>query len=202
MSRLQRDAELFELYLSDEAAKLMLSFVDEVLKWNKAYNLTSITDFEEAFVKHILDSLSVAPYLASGNVLDVGTGAGFPGVPLALAQPNLPFTLADSNAKKIRFIHHFILMNGLKNVVAVHTRIEKLSESGSYSTIMCRAFSDMAVTLNLAQHLLSPGGQFLFMKGPHFEDELTRLPVNAKPEILKIEVPGLDAERYIIRVTF
>jgi 16S rRNA (guanine527-N7)-methyltransferase len=200
-SRLKRDAESFELTLTDETTRLILSFVDEVLKWNKAYNLTSITDYEEAYVKHILDSLSVAPYLTAGKVLDVGTGAGFPGIPLALAKPTLQYTLADSNAKKIRFINHFILMNGLKNVSAVHTRAEQINEPGVYSTIMCRAFSDIAATLKLVQHLLSPGGQFLFMKGPHFEEELSRLPVSAKSEILKIEVPGLDAERYIIRVT-
>lgn len=201
IKRLKRDAESFGLAIGDDKAKLMITFLEDVFKWNKAYNLTSITDPEEAYVKHLLDSLSVAPYLVNENVLDVGTGAGFPGIPLAIVTPETHFTLADSNAKKVRFINHFILMHGLKNVTAIHARVEQLGKASEFSTITSRAFSDMAATIELVRHLLAPEGQFLFMKGPQFEDELTRLPHNAKAEILKIEVPGLGAERYIIRVT-
>jgi len=186
----------------DERQQLqLLKLSSELLRWNKAYNLTAITDPQAVLTHHLLDSLAVAPDLAGTTVADVGTGAGFPGLPLAIAQPHRQFTLIDTVDKKLRFIDHAVRELGLANVQTRHARVETLAPESSFDTVIARAFAPLPKMLALVAPLCDAHTRVLAMVGrwPPPEAAEAVLPpqwqqVSERP----IEVPGLGAERHIL----
>jgi len=184
-----------DLPVADQAK--LIAFRDLLLKWNKTYNLTALRDPGLAISHHLLDSLAILPHLGSGPLLDVGSGGGLPGIPLAIACPELSVSMVDTVQKKTTFLQQAAIELGLKNVAVHHARVEEIS--GQYAQISSRAFSELALFVSLTRHLLAPGGRWLAMKGVRPGDELKALPADVAIEaIIPLTVPGLDAERHLI----
>ena len=185
--------------LSASARTSLLEYCDLISKWNKTYNLTSVDDPEQMVSLHLLDSLAVLPFLPGGRVLDVGTGAGLPGIPLAIARPVQNFVLLDSNGKKTRFLVQASGQLGLDNIEVVNQRVESYQAPELFDVIISRAFSSLEQFLSTCDHLLAPGGQFLAMKGKLPEDELQQLPAGIQlVSSVELKIPGLDAERHLL----
>ena len=155
----------------------------------------------EMVTRHLLDSLAIEAHLRGARVLDVGTGPGLPGIPLAVARPDLGFTLLDANAKKTRFVVQAVGELVLKNVEVVQTRVENYRPSRTFDTVVSRAFASIADMLAHSRHLCAPGGRFLAMKGAYPEEELKALPAGCDIEVVPLAVPGLDAARHVVIVT-
>ena len=186
-----------DITLPDEAQHKLLAFRDLLLKWNKTYNLTALRDPAQAISHHLLDSLAILPHVGAGNLLDVGSGGGLPGIPLAIAMPELAVTMVDTVQKKTTFLQQAVIELGLKNVTVHHARVEELQ--GQYAQISSRAFAEIGLFISLTRHLLAPGGRWLAMKGVRPDDELKALPADITVEaIIPLTVPGLDAERHLI----
>lgn len=174
-------------------------FLGELTKWNKAYNLTAVRDPQQMVIRHIFDSLVAAPLLRGKRILDAGTGAGLPGIPLALCYPDKQFTLLDSNGKKIRFVQHVVGELGLSNVVPVQARAESYVPDQLFDTVISRAFTALADFIANSGRLTNPGGCLLAMKGKIPDAELQALPEDWQAtDIAALRVPGLQAERHIV----
>jgi 16S rRNA (guanine527-N7)-methyltransferase len=184
------------LSVSEQQITQLLGFINLIEKWNKAYNLTAIKTKADAVKLHLLDSLTVLPYLEGHRVIDIGTGAGLPGIPLAICLPHLAFTLLDSNAKKTRFVQQAVLELKLPNVQIVHSRVEDYQPAQGYNTVLTRAFDELANIVDTTQHLLAPAGMLLAMKGQYSEIELAQ--VNANKLIIPVKIPGVAAERNLV----
>jgi 16S rRNA (guanine527-N7)-methyltransferase len=183
--------------LPEAAQQQLLAFRDLLLKWNKTYNLTALRDPEQAISHHLLDSLAILPYVNDGALLDVGSGGGLPGIPLAIARPQLSVRMVDTVQKKATFLQQAAIQLGLKNVAVDHARVEELS--GQYAQISSRAFAELKLFVELTRHLLAPGGRWLAMKGVRPDDEIAALPAGIVVDrIVPLSVPGLDAERHLI----
>jgi len=179
----------------------LLDYVALLAKWNRVYNLTAVRRPEQMVTRHLLDSLAVLPYLKPGRVLDVGSGAGLPGIPLALAREECRFVLLDSNRKKTRFMHQAVAELGLTNVEVVAERVEAYRPQAPFDTIVSRAYSSIAELVGGARHALAPDGLFLIMKGVYPLAELEGLPPGLAVEAVhRLRVPGLDAERHVLVV--
>ncbi|MEN3371622.1 16S rRNA (guanine(527)-N(7))-methyltransferase RsmG [Dechloromonas sp. ZS-1] len=175
----------------------LLAFRDLLLKWNKTYNLTALRDPAQAISHHLLDSLAILPHVGDGPLLDVGSGGGLPGIPLAITRPTLSVSMVDTVQKKATFLQQAAIQLGLKNVTAYHARVEQLP--GQYTQISSRAFAELKLFTDLTRHLLAPGGRWLAMKGVRPDDEIAALPSDIIVEqIIPLHVPGLDAERHLI----
>jgi 16S rRNA (guanine527-N7)-methyltransferase len=177
--------------------------VSELLRWNKAYNLTSITDPDLILTHHLLDSLSVHPELVGTAIADVGTGAGFPGLPLAITNPQRSFTLIDAVDKKLRFVDHVIRALGLTNVKTRHARVEQLRDAGPFDTVVARAYAPMPRLLPSIATLCGPHTKVVAMKGrwppAPGSDEAGPFPAGWQLEVARrVDVPGLDAERHLL----
>lgn len=189
------------LVLPAATEQRLLDYVALLDKWNKTYNLTAVRDPVQMITHHILDSLAVRPFLQGPNTLDIGTGAGLPGIPLALACPQYQFTLLDSNAKKTRFVLQAKAELGLDNVQVVHERAERYRPAQKFATLLTRAFASLAEMLRLAGHLLTEDGEFLAMKGSYPKDELEQVsPPFRVLEVCRLVVPGLDEQRHLVRI--
>jgi 16S rRNA (guanine527-N7)-methyltransferase len=183
--------------LSEDAQHKLLAFRDLLLKWNKTYNLTALRDPAQAISHHLLDSLAILPHVGTGNLLDVGSGGGLPGIPLAIARPDLSVSMVDTVQKKTTFLQQAVIELGLKNVTVNHARVEKIQ--GQYAQISSRAFAEIGLFISLTRHLLAPDGRWLAMKGLRPDDELQALPADITVEaIIPLTVPGLGAERHLI----
>lgn len=183
--------------LPAKAPAKLLAYRDLLLKWNRTYNLTALRDPEQAISHHLLDSLAILPWVDGDSLLDVGSGGGLPGIPLAIARPELQVTLVDAVQKKASFLQQAAIELELPNLHAVHARVEDLS--GRFAQITSRAFSELAEFVRLTRHLLAPGGRWLAMKGVRPESEIESLPADV--QVVAIEplvVPGLGAERHLI----
>ena len=179
----------------------LLAYVALLAKWNRAYNLTAVRQPAQMVVRHLLDSLAVRPYLHGMRLLDVGSGAGLPGIPLALAEPARRFTLLDSNGKKVRFLTQAVAELRLDNVDVVQCRVADFRPRKPFDSILSRAFSGMAELIDQAAHLLAAQGRFLFMKGAYPEAEVAALPAGWRVDsVHRLEIPGLDAERHLLVV--
>lgn len=201
-SRLLSGLEELGVSVPDSDRQRFIAYVRLLAKWNSAYNLTAVRDPQEMITRHVLDSLTLLPHLHGKRLLDIGSGAGLPGIPLAIARPDLSFTLIDANAKKTRFIVQTIGELGLKNVEAVQARVENYRPAQKFDTLMSRAFASIADMLTSTQHLCAPDGRFLAMKGVHPQEELTAMPVGyAVQEVVALQVPGLDAARHVVIIT-
>lgn len=197
--RLTRDAALLGVALAPADAARLLALLDELERWNRSYNLTAIDGREAMITHHLLDSLSVGPDLAGTRIADVGTGAGFPGLPLAIANPTREFTLIDSNGKKVRFVAHAARELGLSNVTAVHARAEALRPPAPFDTVTARALAPLPELVAQVAPLCGPATRVLAMKGKLPAAELERLPAPWRlAHSRAIQVPGLDAERCVL----
>ncbi len=175
---------------------MLLDFLVLMNKWNKAYNLTAIRDVEQMATLHILDSLAVLPYINGPRVADIGTGAGLPGIPLAVLSADTEFVLVDSNSKKTRFVQQAVLELKLDNVHVVHSRVEDFQPEQLFSTVMMRAFANMKTIMRLTRHLLAENGRLLAMKGVNPVQELQEIEENG--QVIPLSVPGIEAERCLI----
>jgi len=196
--RLQQGLREMGLELPPTAVEKLLNFLQLLDKWNKSYNLTAVRDPEQMVPRHLLDSLSVLPYLQGPRVLDIGTGAGLPGIPLALARPDIEFTLLDSNAKKTRFITQALHELGLKNVAVAQERVEKFHPAEKFDTLIARAFASIPDMLAASRHLCAPHGRFLLMKGVFPREELAAVTDGFRSEVKALTIPGLDAARHLV----
>ena len=179
----------------------LLAYVALLYKWNKTYNLTAVRDSLEMVGKHLLDSLAVLPHLRGPRILDVGSGAGLPGIPLAIAAPQLELTLLDSNSKKTRFLVQAKGELGLFNLSVVHSRVEQYRPGRLFDTVTARAFASLADMLAGTAHLIAPGGCLLAMKGEYPADEIAALPAGVEvSEVVALSVPGLQAQRHLVRI--
>ncbi len=186
------------LNVTGEQVDQLLSFIKLIEKWNKAYNLTAIRNREEMARLHILDSLAIAPHIEGKRVIDIGTGAGLPGIPLAICLPEVGFTLLDSNAKKTRFVQQVVLELKLKNVEVLHSRVENYHPVQVYDAVLTRAFASLSDIVKLTAHLLSRDGVLLAMKGQNLDAELAE--ITAKKSVISVSVPGVDVERCLVRI--
>ncbi|HBI22147.1 MAG TPA: 16S rRNA (guanine(527)-N(7))-methyltransferase RsmG [Legionella sp.] len=182
----------------DVAVDRLLQYLMLLHKWNQAYNLTAIRDLNRMVTLHLLDSLAILPWVHGHRILDVGTGAGLPGVPLALVNPSLHVVLLDSNGKKIRFLQEVKRVLALDNIEMVQTRVENYHPTSHFDTVTSRAFSELQRMLDCTQHLIAPDGIWLAMKGRHPEAELACL--NRAHRVEPYTVPGIDGERCCVIV--
>jgi 16S rRNA (guanine527-N7)-methyltransferase len=169
------------------------TLLDELGRWNRRINLTAIRDTEEMITVHLLDSLSARPLLRGGRILDVGTGAGFPGLPLAIVEPDRSFTLLDSNNKKIRFVEHIAGLLGLGNVTAVKARTEDFAPGNRFDTVIARAVAALPRLVEIAGHHVGEGGVFVALKGRYPLEELQEMPDTWHSNVRELKVPGLEA---------
>lgn len=190
------------LELSDHQVEQLISYVELLDKWNKAYNLTSIRNPHDMIIKHIMDSLMIGPLLDGQNFIDVGTGPGLPGIPLAIAYPDKQFTLLDSLGKRITFLKQVVYLVKIENVTPIQSRVEEFHPEQPFDGVLSRAFSSLNDMVSWCDHLVThKHGKFLALKGQFPEDEIDNLPENIK--ILKshhINVPQLNAERHLIEL--
>jgi 16S rRNA (guanine527-N7)-methyltransferase len=192
-------ARSFGIDLSQEQAEKLLRLLDELVKWNRTHNLTAITQREEMITHHLLDSLSVNGALEGETVADVGTGAGFPGLPLAVVNPRRAFTLIDSNNKKVRFVAHAARTLGLSNVDAVHARAEAPRMGKPFDTVIARAFAALPELLEKVAPLCGLNTRVLAMKGKRPDEEIAAVPALWRViETRPLTVPGLNAERHLV----
>lgn len=191
-----------DYHFSDEIENQFLIFLTLLERWNKVFNLTAIRDPSEMVLLHLLDSLSINPYLHGTTMLDVGTGAGLPGIPLAIINRDKKWTLLDSNSKKTRFLTHVKQELKLTNVEIIHTRAECWRPHHCFDSIISRAFSSLSEMVEMTQHLLCPNGQFLAMKGVYPEKEIEALPKTTNVlAVHPLKIKGLDAQRCLVCLT-
>lgn len=194
--QLQQALSELKLQLSDEQQLQLLYYLQQLLFWNKAYNLTAIKDDQQALIKHIFDSLSIVPFLPAGDLLDIGTGAGLPAVIVAICQPQRAVTALDSNQKKIRFIKQVASELGLKNLTPVASRIE--AHEGTYQVITSRAFASLVDFVTHSQSKLADNGIICAMKGVEPVDEIQALQNEWQINTQVLTVPELHESRHLI----
>jgi len=184
--------------LSALQEKQLLEYLALIGKWNRTYNLTAIHEPERMLTHHLLDSLAVLPAISAGPLLDVGSGAGLPGIPLALARPDLSLTLLDSSQKRCGFMQQAAIELKLSNVAVVHARAEAFRPPEKFPQIVSRAFSDLSEFVQVTRHLLADGGEWLAMKGLYPHEEIASLKGARVKRSDKLQVSGLDADRHLI----
>lgn len=190
---------LIHIHATPEQIELFAAYLLLLKKWNKAYNLTAVRDLHEMLERHLLDSLSIAPFLSGKRFIDVGTGAGLPGIPLAILNPQNHYTLLDSNGKKTRFLEQVKLQLKLDNVTVVNTRVENLQVEEKFDGVLSRAFASLDDMLQGSDHLCKKDGHFFAMKGLVPETQLQA--INKPYKVLPITWPGNDSERHLIIIS-
>jgi len=199
--QLKLGLERLHLSCNEKQINQLLNYLDLLERWNKAYNLTAIRDPFEMINLHLLDSLAISVELQGDRFIDVGTGPGLPGIPLAIMNQNKNFTLLDSNGKKTRFLFQSKLELGLDNISEVNQRVQDFHPKQTYDCVLSRAFSSLGDMVENCHHLLNQNGYFLAMKGKLPQTELRELPKNYKVEKLhSINVPGVEGQRHLIKI--
>jgi 16S rRNA (guanine527-N7)-methyltransferase len=199
LQRLQRDAATLGVTLASADGARLVALLDELERWNRTFNLTAIKTQEQMLTHHLLDSLAIHADLVGGRIADVGTGAGFPGLPLALVQPARRFTLIDSNGKRIRFVSHAARLLGLANVEPLQARAEELAPDPPFDTVVARAFAPLPELLSTIAGLAGPATRVLAMKGRRPDQELAALPRGWRVlDVRSLIVPGLDEARCLV----
>ena len=198
-AKLDRLLNQANLQLTEKQQQQLLDFVRLLDKWNKAYNLTSVRDPQEMLVKHILDSIVVSPYLQGNRFIDVGTGPGLPGLPLAIVNPQKQFVLLDSLGKRISFIRNAIRELGLTNIEPVLSRVEDYHPDHQFDGVLSRAFASLKDMTDWCHHLPKSDGLFYALKGLYHEEEVKELNPQFKVKnVIKLEVPELTGERHLV----
>jgi 16S rRNA (guanine527-N7)-methyltransferase len=188
--------------LDAASGESLLRLVDELEIANAQFNLTAIRDRLGMLRKHVLDSLSLQPYLRGHRVVDIGTGAGYPGLPLAIVDPQRRFTLVESTGKKARFVEQTCVRLGFANVQVVHGRAESYRPFELFDTVVARALSSLADFAAYAGHLCAPGGRLLAMKGKRPDEEISALPKSFRVlAVHRVKIPGLDDERHVVELS-
>jgi len=188
-----------DLTVTEQQIDQLVGYVAMLDKWNKAYNLTSVRDPYEMLVKHIMDSIVVSPHLEGERFIDVGTGPGLPGIPLAIMNPDKQFTLLDSLGKRIRFIRQVIHELKINNVTPVQSRVEEFQPEIGFDAVLSRAFASMSDMVSWCHHLPASHGHFLALKGQFNQQEVTELPEWCSvTEVKSLQVPELEGERHLV----
>ncbi|MDR3105400.1 MAG: 16S rRNA (guanine(527)-N(7))-methyltransferase RsmG [Yokenella regensburgei] len=201
LNKLSRLLDEAGISLTDHQKNQLVAYVKLLNKWNKAYNLTSVRDPNEMLVRHILDSIVVAPHLQGSRFIDVGTGPGLPGIPLAIVLPHCHFTLLDSLGKRVRFLKQVQHELKLENVAPVQSRVEAFPAEPPFDGVISRAFASLTDMVNWCQHLPGREGRFYALKGILPEDEIAQLPEGFVVEkSIKLQVPHLDGERHLVLI--
>lgn len=185
--------------IDDQHKRAMLGYLSLLKRWNRVYNLTTVNSDKDFVTRHLLDSLSVVPYLKGKRIIDIGTGAGLPGIPVALACPDLTVTLLDSNAKRCRFLRQVQAQLKLQNVNIVQQRAEEFHPQEKFDSLLSRAFSSLVSFISSSGHLLADGGLLLAMKGQWPGEETVEMAAGFKLEdVIKLNVPGLQEQRHLV----
>lgn len=196
-SQLEKGAEQLSVSLSDTQIDLLIGYLDMAKKWNKAYNLVGTSNDAELLQKHLLDSLSMVPHVKLSPVLDVGSGAGLPGIPLAISLPDISFTLLDSNGKKARFMRQVVMDLKLNNVDIVQTRVEHYQPEEAPKTVLSRAFAPLDKALEMLASVCAPQGQVFLMLGVQPKECPSLSQIN-NIQVQTVTIPGLDSQRHIL----
>ena len=201
-AELQSGIEALGLSCSSDQIDQLLAYLEMLQRWNKAYNLTAIREPIQMVRLHLLDSLAIHPYVQGAKkVIDVGTGPGLPGIPLAILNPDINFTLLDSNGKKTRFLFQAISELSLTNVTEINQRAEKYQSQQLFDIVLSRAFSSISDMLGYCDHLVSETGCFLAMKGKKPDSELSQITKDYKVvDLSQINVPHIESERHLIKI--
>ncbi len=194
---LEKGAQQMGIELKAEQTSSLLQYLELIIKWNKTYNLSAIRNSEEGVKKHLLDSLSVVSYIKLGSLLDVGSGAGLPGIVISIMRPELPVTVLDTVGKKCRFMQFAKTQLKLKNLTVVNQRVESYQPEQCFSQITSRAFAEVEKTLKLTRHLLCDNGSYLLMKGDHFANEEFK---NYEVKAHQVRVPYVSDKRYFLEI--
>lgn len=195
---LERGLERMNLALEAEKIDTLMAYLQMLIKWNKAYNLTAVRDPQEMVSRHLLDSLSVLPYIRDEALIDVGSGPGLPGIPLAICRPDLQVTTLDSNGKKTRFQLQAKIELKLDNLTVVHERVEKFQVE-PFKQVISRAFASLEDMIHWTRHLCAEDGVFLAMKGLYPDEELAALPTDiVVKDSHRLQVPDTDGERHLL----
>ncbi|SEM41748.1 16S rRNA m(7)G-527 methyltransferase [Pseudoxanthomonas sp. GM95] len=192
---------LADLGLSPDLAPPLLAYLALLVRWNGTYNLTAVRDPRQMVTRHLLDSLAMHRFVSTGTLADLGTGPGLPGIPLAIAHPQLQVTLVESNGKKARFLREAVRQLKLPNATVAESRAEALDRPAAYDHLTARALDTLAGIIEVGGHLLKPGGTLLAMKGVMPHDEIAALPAGwSLVEAVPLSVPGQDGERHLVTV--
>ena len=199
-TRLDEGLNAFSMSLDATAHKRLVQYVVLLHKWNRAYNLTAVREPVAMMTRHVIDSLTILPWVKGPRVLDVGSGPGVPGIMLAIVRPELHVSLLDSNGKKVRFQQQAVMELGLSNVTPLHERIEALPEDQKFDQITSRAFSSLSDFISLSRHVLADNGEWLAMRGrvdvdDPLPDDIEQIGSHA------LSVPGDPGERHLVRAT-
>ena len=203
VAQLLNGAAQMNVPLTEAQANKLLDYLDLLQKWNKAYNLTAVRDRSAMLTQHLLDSLAIVPHLPPGDLLDVGSGGGLPGIPLAILQPERSITLIDTVGKKVAFLKQAAMTLGLKNLHAVSDRIESwapsASHAGGFALITARAYATLATLVGQTRRLLAENGAWYAMKGVFPDAEMAELPPDVVVKaVIPLQVPDLGAERHLV----
>lgn len=197
--QLENGLKVLALELPESRIERLLSYVSLLIKWNRTYNLTAIREPGKIVSHHILDSLAVLPHIDSGSMADIGSGAGLPGIPLAIARPEMHAALVESNHKKCAFLRQAVLELWLENVEVVMERAEKWQPPVSFDLVISRAFADLTGFIEAAAHLCGHNGILMGMKGLYPDEELEQLPSYVRVQkVERLDVPGLRASRHLV----
>lgn len=199
-TQLAEGLDALALSLSPTQQQQLLDYLALLFKWNRVFNLSAVRDPAQMVARHLLDSLAIVSWVQGPRVLDVGTGAGLPGIPLAIALPEIQFVLLDSNGKKTRFVQQAVAELGLPNVSVEQARVEAFRDARGFDTITSRAFADLHDKLRLTSHLRAPGGRWLAMKAGLEELERQALPEGLEATVVPLRVPGELGRRHLIVV--
>lgn len=201
LNKLSRLLEEAGISLSDHQKNQLVAYVDMLNKWNKAYNLTSVRDPGEMLIRHIMDSIVVAPHLSGQRFIDVGTGPGLPGIPLSIVLPDAHFTLLDSLGKRVRFLRQVQHELALTNITPVQSRVEDFPADPPFDGVISRAFASLTDMVSWCKHLPAENGRFYALKGQRPDDEISLLPSEFTVEnIVELRVPHLDGERHLVTI--
>ena len=198
-SRLADGAAEIGIRVDEKQLQTLLAYLDLLRRWNRVYNLTAVKSGTEMLTRHLLDSLSVVPYLQGKKVVDIGSGAGLPGVPVAVACPDKQITLLDSGAKRCRFLRQVQAELNMQNVTVVQQRAEEYRPAEKFDNLLSRAFSNLQDFIDCSRHLLAEGGQLLAMKGAWSGEEAAELPAGfIIKSVVELTVPGLPEQRHLV----
>jgi 16S rRNA (guanine527-N7)-methyltransferase len=200
-SALSQGIDALGLELDARCRSTLIQYLMLLEKWNRVYNLTAVRDLKKMVFSHLLDSLAVLPHLPGGRMLDVGSGAGLPGIPIAVARPDLEVVLLDSSHKKAAFLRQAVADLALGNANVVCERVQSWQSPTGFDVIISRAYAEIGEFVMHSRHLLAPGGVFVAMKGLHPYEEIERLPEQYRlHQVIELSVPGLDAARRLVLI--